>query len=144
MRCLSFVLLLLAATAAQAQNTRDPNAADFDPVARMQRFFPDWQPPVVSQDELSMHPLGSDQRPVRTQGVTGQHEYLGRLLCRNGKTPRFQRLGSTAKPSPYGFPMDAYEVKCGRESTTVHMDLYHPGYREQEPVHGFTLREARE
>jgi hypothetical protein len=140
MRSFFCVALLLATTTVFAQEVRDPNSPDFDPVARMQRFFPDWQPPAVSQEEMTKLPLGSAQRPVRAQGPQGQDDYLSRLVCKNGKTPNFQRIGSTG-PSPYGFPMDSYEVKCGWSSkTTVYMDLYHPRFVEQEPVPGFTLR----
>jgi hypothetical protein len=141
MRLLLITALLLASPAS-AQDAPDPNSPDFDPVARMQHFFPGWQPPDVSEDDISAHPLGSEQRPVRTQGPRGQREYLSRLLCRNGKAPKFQRSGSTMKPSPYGFPMDMYEVRCGAFSkTTVYMDLYHPRIVETEAVPGFTLRE---
>jgi len=140
-RSLLSIALLLASAGVLAQDISDPNSPDFDPVARMQRFFPDWQPPAVSQEELSRHPLGSAERPVRTQGPRGQHEYLTRLVCRNGKTPKFHRAGSVGE-SPYGFPMDVYEVKCGWSSEQrVYMDLYHPRFIEQEPIPGFTLRD---
>lgn len=138
MRSCVLSFLLLSTTAVQAQNTQDPNSSDFDPVARMQRFYPNWKPPVVSQEELSKHPLGSEQRPIRTQGVNGQHAYLGRLRCENGKPPQYRRMGMEAE-SPYGFPMDKYEVSCGSSAIVVHMDLYHPGFVEREPISGFTL-----
>jgi hypothetical protein len=140
MRLLICTALLLASATTLAQDIPNPNSPDFDPVARMQRFFPNWQPPVVSQEELSKLPLGSAQRPVRTPGPQGQREYLSRLVCRNGKTPKFQRIGSTGD-SPYGYPMDAYEVKCSWSvKNIIYMDLYHPRFVEQEPVPGFTLR----
>jgi hypothetical protein len=133
--------LLLASSAVLAQDITNPNSREFDPVAHMQRFFPGWQPPTVSQEELSKHLLGSAERPVRAQGPQGQHDYLSRLVCRNGKTPKFHRVGSIGD-SPYGYPMDAYEVKCGWSSQQlVYMDLYHPRYIEQEPIRDFTLRD---
>ncbi len=136
---IAFILCLLAC-ASFAQERPDPNSPDFDPVAAMQRFDPNWQPPKVSQEDLAKFALGSRERPVRTQGPQGQHDYLSRLVCDSGKTPKFERIGNSGK-SPYGFWMDAYEVKCGwAAKSTVHMDLYHPRYVEQEPVPGFTIR----
>jgi len=143
MRYLFCLALLLSPAIAVAQDTRNPDSPDFDPVARMQRFFPGWQPPVVSQDELSEFPLGSAQRPVRTQGPSGQREYLGRLVCPGGEAPGFQRRGSIGE-SPYGFPMDVYEVRCkGQAEQAVYMDLYHPRFVEKETVPGFTLKDQQ-
>jgi hypothetical protein len=44
----------------------DPNSSDFDPVAHMRRFDPDWNPPQVNADEIAKHPLGSPAA-IRTQ-----------------------------------------------------------------------------
>ena len=139
-RLLLSTVILLASAAVSAQDIPNPNSPEFDPVAHMQRFFPDWQPPTVSQEELSKHLLGSAERPVRAQGPQGQHDYLARHVCRNGKTPKFHRAGSVGE-SPYGYPMDAYGVKCGWSAEQlVYMDLYHPRFIEQDPIPGFTLR----
>lgn len=141
MRLLLFCILLLGSFVASAQESTNPNSPDFDPVARMQRFFPNWQPPSVSQEELAAHPLGSAERPVRSQGPQGQRAYLSRLVCKNGKAPEFERAGSVGK-SPYGYPMDVYKVKCGWSAEQlVYMDLYHPRFIEQEPIPGFKLRD---
>ena len=140
MRLLIMLSLCLLSSSALAQS-RDTNSPDFDPVARMQRFFPGWQPPQVSQEELAKLPLGSAERPVRTQGPDGQEKYLSRLICKNGKPPSFKRSGSTMKGT-YGYPTDIYEIKCGwSKPVIVHMDLYHPRYVENEAVPGFTIRE---
>lgn len=141
MRSLLFSTLLLGSAVVSAQEAPNPNSPDFDPVARMQRFFPNWQPPSVSQEEIARHPLGSAERPVRSQGPQGQHDYLNRLVCKNGKVPKFERAGSVGE-SPYGYPMDAYRVKCGRSAEQiVYMDLYHPRFIEPEAVPDFTLRD---
>lgn len=141
MRLLLFSALLLGSAVVSAQEAPNPNSPDFDPVARMQRFFPNWQPPSISQEELATHQLGSAERPVRSQGPQGQRDYLNRLVCKNGKTPKFERAGSVGE-SPYGYPMDAYRVKCGWSAEQlVYMDLYHPRIIEQEPIPGFTLRD---
>jgi len=140
MRLLLFCILLLGSFVTSAQESTNPNSPDFDPVARMQRFFPNWQPPSVSQEKLAAHQLGSAERPVRSQGPQGQREYLNRLVCKNGKAPEFERVGSVG-PSPYGYPMDAYKVRCGSAEQLVYMDLYHPRFIEQEPIPGFKLRD---
>jgi hypothetical protein len=130
------VVGLLAAT--QAVGASTPNSPDFDPVAHMRRFDPAWKAPDISQTEIARHPLGSKLNPVRAQGPNGQIEYLSRLRCKNGKPPSYSRAGMGGV-SPYGFHLDAYQVKCGWRKHIVHMDFYHPGYTEQSAIPGFTL-----
>lgn len=83
----------------------------------------------------------------------GQRDYLSRLICPSGARPTFDRIGSigprTALPknlseaeeerllrnsmamtplapgeSDYHW-IDAYEVRCGKVSKTLYMDMYH-------------------
>jgi hypothetical protein len=86
-------------------------------------------------------PLGSEQNPVRADTPIGQHAYLLRLRCSNGKAPDFERSGSLG-PGAFGSIVDAYTVTCpGSEpaSTRIIMDMYFPGYVELKPVAGFTI-----
>lgn len=86
-------------------------------------------------------PLGTMANPVRAVGPTGQRAYLSRLRCTDGQRPDFHRLGSYGA-GIYGRMIDGYEVTCpgsSDSSTTVFMDMYHPGYVETEPVSGFTI-----
>ena len=133
--------LFLMTQGALAQEKAGPNSPDFDPVAHMRRFDPAWQAPEISQEALAPFALGSYERPVRAQGPQGQRDYLSRLVCPDGKAATFWRVGSLPEKGVYGFHVDAYEVSCGGSSNfTVHMDMYHPRYIEQEAVPGFTLR----
>lgn len=142
MRLLLLAFLLLAASAVQAQGTQDPNASNSDPAALMQRLRPGWKPPLVSQEMLARYPLGSRDRPVRAHGPDGEHAYLRRLRCENNAAPSYRRAAYTRFASPYGFPMDIYEFKCGELVIKVYMDMYHKGFVEQEPVPGLKLLEG--
>jgi len=130
------MFLCLAAPPCLAVDRSHPDSPDFDPVARMKRFDPDWEPPKVSAEEIAKHPLGSQENPVRSQGPTGQRNYLAHLECPDGTSPRFNRLGSLAD-GVYGFPMDKFEVFCGERRSLIFMDLYHPLHVESSAVPGF-------
>jgi len=117
----------------------DPDSPEFDPVARMQRFHPDWEPPAVSAEEVAKHPLGSPENPVRSDGPTAQRDYLARLRCPDGKAPQHRRTGNVGY-GIYGYHLDRYEVTCGGDTSLVYMDLYHPGFIERAAVPGFELR----
>jgi hypothetical protein len=127
----------------EAQQPPTPNSPDFDPIANMRKFHPNWNPPEVSQSEIEKHPLGSAKNPVRAQGPNGQAVYLASLRCKNGKAPTYSRVGMVGT-SPYGFHMDAYQVKCGMRKQIVHMDFYHPRHQELSPVQGFTMADGAE
>ena len=117
----------------------DPNDDDFDPVAFKRRIYKNWEPPVVEESVIANYPLGSKENPVRTQGVNGERAYLQRLICPNGVPASYNRLGSGGF-SPWQFLMDIYVVQCGKGlSFTVNMDLYHPGYVEDQPIPGMSI-----
>ena len=119
---------------------RSPNDDNFDPVAFKRRIFKNWTPPVVDESEVSKHPLGSENNPLRSQGVKGEHSYLQRLECPNGVPVSYERLGSGGI-SPWQFLMDIYRVECGKDlSFRIYMDLYHPGHIEKQPVAGMNIR----
>lgn len=93
-----------------------------------------------SASELARHPLGSRGNPVRAEMPPGQHAYLGRLVCSDGKRPtNIQRVGSFGG-NPHGSLMDLYTLSCGARQVEVYMDMYHCGYVENRPIPGFRLR----
>ena len=86
-------------------------------------------------------PLGSRDNPVRATRAPGQRAYLTRLRCADGSSPSFSRSGSVGY-SRYNNIMDVYEVLCADSKpaqTAVFMDMYHPGYVENDAVPGFTI-----
>ena len=88
-------------------------------------------------------PLGAQTNPVRCDGIPGEIAYLSRLRNPDGSQPEFQRAGSFAY-GVYGHVDDGYEVKGANGTVIIYMDMYHPGYIEQEVVPGFTLAGADE
>lgn len=95
----------------------------------------------ASIKDAAQHPLGSDKNPVRAEMPGGQHAYLARLRCANGKAPTFSRNGNLGFGA-FGSIVDAYDVKCPGSSpaqTTIVMDMYFPGYVEMKAVAGFTI-----
>ena len=87
------------------------------------------------------HPLGSRNNPVRAEMPPGQHAYLRRLRCADGRAPAFSRSGNVGI-GVYGNIIDAYRVNCGEArpgQVDVYMDMYHRGHVENRPVPGFTI-----
>jgi hypothetical protein len=86
------------------------------------------------------HPLGSKENPVRVSRPEGQRAYLASLLCADGKTPAFSRVGNFGV-GVFGNIVDGYEVTCAGstpEKTIVMMDMYHAGRTESRTIEGFT------
>lgn len=89
----------------------------------------------------SAFPLGSMNNPVRAEMPAGEHAYLRRLRCSDGRAPAFQRMGSVGI-GVYGNIVDGYHVSCGSAppgDVHVHMDMYHRGHVENRPVPGFAI-----
>ncbi len=95
-----------------------------------------WDVPAL--DVLA--PLGARANPVRVDGPSGEHAYLGRLRCPEGDAPWFERRGSVGD-GPYGRIMDVYDLWCagGDRSAEIYMDMYHPDHREHRAVPDFTI-----
>jgi hypothetical protein len=92
-------------------------------------------------DEISKHPLGSYDNPIRADGPRGQREYLSKLICPNGEPiQNYDRSGSVGI-GPYGFMLDHYNVNCEQATELtkagVYMDMYHKGYKEAKVSNGF-------
>ena len=91
--------------------------------------------------EAAKHPLGSKQNPVRASMPPGQHAYLRRLRCSDGRAPQFDRVGNYGL-GVYGNIIDGYSVDCGSAApgkVEIFMDMYHSGHVETRPVPGFTI-----
>jgi hypothetical protein len=119
-------------------------AGDEDVLARMMRGESALQGEVLERAIAAAEaaPLGSKANPVRVTQPQGQHAYLARLRCSDGKAPEFERRGNVG-PGPFGNIVDLYDVRCmGAEpaSSEVYMDMYHGGFMEARPVPGFTIR----
>ena len=90
---------------------------------------------------ITAQPLGSKENPVRTFMPQGQQAYLMRLVCPDGSTPSFRRIGNFGA-GVYTTIIDGYDVRCGSAAQTIYLDMYHPNYMEQRAVSGFTIRPA--
>jgi hypothetical protein len=91
--------------------------------------------------EAAKHKLGTRENPVRAEMPLGQHAYLKRLRCADGKAPKFERAGNLGFGG-FGSIVDAYDVRCEGSSpaqATVVMDMYFPDYVETQAVEGFTI-----
>lgn len=92
-------------------------------------------------DAAKTYPLGSKENPVRVFEPRGERAYLNRLRCKDGKVPKYERIGS------FGFGafdniIDGYDVRCeGSEpaQSMIYMDMYFPNYTENRAVPGFTI-----
>ena len=92
-------------------------------------------------EKASQYPLGSLENPVRASVPQGQRAYLSRLRCEDLSRPEFSRAGNVGF-GPFGNIVDAYVVTCkGSEPAqrTIHMDMYHSGYVENEAVEGYGI-----
>ena len=93
--------------------------------------------------EAARHPLGSKENPVRVSMPQGQHAYLRRLRCADGKAPKFERVGNFG-PGVFGSIIDGYRVACGGDAepaeSLIYMDMYHPDHVETVAPPGFTLK----
>lgn len=74
----------------------------------------------------------STARPIEVCGVQQQLGWLVRLECPDGSHPfpnagaaHAARLGSFGAGGRCGTVIDGYRVRCGEETRTVYMDLYH-------------------
>jgi hypothetical protein len=119
-----------ASTAASLEPT-SKNDLDLGAMVRAHRTVPDVK--------LS-GPLGGPENPIRAKGVQGQHDYLARLRCKNGRAPKFERAGSIGL-GPYGKIVDLYTLHCENGPVQqVVMDLYHC-IEETRPIEGFEIVE---
>ena len=76
--------------------------------------------------------LGRKKNPIKCDGVKGEQEYLGRVLCPDNKAVLYLRIGSTRLKSG-GHVIDRYKLTCEDQSheITVYMDMYFPGFIEK-------------
>jgi hypothetical protein len=95
------------------------------------------------EDQKISGDLGTKTNPVRCDSPGGERQYLDRLRCPDEKPPGYSRTGSYGR-GPYGNVIDGFSLRCeGATETSVFMDMYHSGYREQKAVPGFTIVNER-
>ncbi len=130
-RVAAAIALLVTGAGAAAQQTSGPIEIE-SMMEGKKTITPDWQ-------AINAQKLGDRGNPVRVHRPPGQHAYLRRLICADGSSPAFRRVGSFGA-GPYTTIIDGYEVDCAGTKSVVFMDMYHPGYIETRPVPGFTIR----
>lgn len=129
--------LLCACGAGAAARLGKPQHSD--DVMRGGQYLEPWLGAALQ--ESAKHPLGSERNPVRAAMPAGQKAYLGRLRCKNGRPPTYDRVGNLG-PGVFGSIVDQYDVRCGASApmrTIIVMDMYFPGYVETQAVDGFSI-----
>ncbi len=132
MRLILVLVFAMMAVPAAAQQTSGSIEIESLMDGGRKTVTPDWA-------AINAVPLGGRGNPVRVYRPMGQRAYLSRLVCADGGSPVFQRVGSFGL-GVYGAVIDGYEVDCAGTKHMVFMDMYHPTYVEQRPVPGFTIR----
>ena len=119
---------LLTACLLLCPGARAQNAAPAPPGT------PEARPEVVVTGKL-----GRKTNPVRCDGPQGQRDYLSRLRDYSDHPVTFKRAG-TLRDGPSGNALDAYQVSYpDGYSQEVFLDMYHPGFVENEPPSGFKI-----
>jgi hypothetical protein len=86
-------------------------------------------------------PLGSAQNPVRVNMPAGEHAYIRRLRCSDGRQPRVGQRGNIGVGA-FGTIVDRWPLDCGDAAPgrfDLHLDMYHPRHVETRAPEGFTL-----
>lgn len=128
----STLTLCFSAAIAAAQGSGSIEVVDVLSPSGVKTVEPDW-------NAIETAPLGSRGNPIRAFEPRGQRFYLQRLVCADGSTPVFRRVGSGGR-GPYETIVDIYDVGCGESHRNVFMDMYHPRYVECRPAAGFDIR----
>ena len=139
MRLLLIATALLTATSASAQKPPANDPIDLETALGVQR--PDPARIEAAIAAAAAHSLGSRENPVRVGGPSGERAYIARLRCADGRPPR---VGQRSNMGIGAFLMivDAYPLDCGEAApgrTTLMMDMYHPGHREDRAPPGFSI-----
>jgi hypothetical protein len=91
--------------------------------------------------EAAVHPLGSSANPVRVGGPEGEHAYIARLRCADGKAPSVGTRGS-AGVGAFGTIVNVYPLDCGAAAPgkfDLVMDMYHEEHLEDRAPAGFRI-----
>lgn len=137
MRRLTLLLIALASAAPAAA------AQDSTPRQMMEQMglAPSQREVRRSVERARGEPLGSARNPVRVSGPGGEHAYINRLRCSDGRTPRIGQR-SNAGVGAFGSIVDVYPLDCGEAApgqVDLVMDMYHDDHEETQPPPGFTL-----
>jgi len=140
--------LIVALTLGGCASTEEPGGSELSKLGPPQqsedvmgggRYVEPWLSAAVK--DAAVHPIGSEQNPVRAEMPQGQRAYLGRLRCANGQPPTYQRAGNVG-PGVFGSIVDLYVTHCEGSTPAqaeIYMDMYFPGHVEQRTVPGFLL-----
>ena len=87
-------------------------------------------------------PLGTATNPVLCDGVTGQRDYLNRLVTLDGTGVEYFRRGSYGGAAD-GHILDGFAIFSGEDDgKTYFFDLYRQDSVENRPIDGFRLKET--
>ena len=133
-------LALLAAAAAPPEKPGDRSATPAETLGAAAAVDP-----LTEVDQIAAaaaaQPLGTLANPVRVGGPEGARDYVGRLRCANGATPRV----GAVRPGgigAYGSVTQVHPLDCGSAGpgrVELVLDLYHEERPETRPPAGFTL-----
>jgi len=95
----------------------------------------------IFRPQIAAGPLGCRSNPIRCHGPASERDYLDRLRYSDGDKPFFERLGSSAIPSPYGNIVDVNLIGFEEDGVVgrVYMDMHFNDYVEERPIRGFSL-----
>ncbi|HEX9947428.1 MAG TPA: hypothetical protein VGA98_07805 [Allosphingosinicella sp.] len=106
-------------------------AAPLDPMAEAEQIAA----------AAAVHPLGTEQNPVRVGGPEGARAYIARLRCADGARPQVGAR-STGGVGAYGTLTQRYALDCGGAApgrVALAFDIYHEEHRETRPASGFAI-----
>ena len=101
--------------------------------------------PLAEAEQIAaaaaVHPLGTEQNPVRVGGPEGVRAYIARLRCADGSSPQVGPR-STGGVGAYGTFTERYPLNCGGAApgrVALAFDFYHAEHVERQPAPGFTI-----
>jgi len=91
-------------------------------------------------EQLPPGAVGSWENPIKCYMPEGEMAYMERLRGPDGERVQYRRTGSVGQ-GVHGNMVDRYIVQSwdGSVCVEVFMDMYIRGYREDQPIKGFTL-----
>ncbi len=135
---LAAAALIVAPAAAQKLGARTASpdrvldqAVPLDPMAEAEQIAA----------AAAVHPLGTEQNPVRVGGPEGARAYIARLRCADGSRPQVGAR-SAGGVGAYGTLTERYALDCGGAApgrVALAFDIYHEEHRESRAASGFAI-----
>lgn len=138
-RALVPVLALAVAIPAAAQELGERTRA---PESMVPALAPGQDDLAAAIAAAANHPLGSLENPVRVGGPDGERNYVARLRCADGSTPRIAQQ-TAGGVGAFGTVVDALTLDCAAAApgrTTLMMDMYHEEHVEDRAPPGFSIQ----